>query len=97
MAVATDVVFTRAKNLQANLRRIFDRKTGWAVQSRVAKDAGMHPVNLNKLLSSEEPSLTLHTLESLSIALEIPVETLLSPNPTNVDLRIFPRHSQKSA
>lgn len=76
----------RAENLRANLRRIFDT---WGVQARVAKDAGIHFVHINRILSGTAPNPKLETVERLSIALEIPVETLIASHPSDLDLRIF--------
>ncbi len=77
---------TRAKNFRANLRRVFD---SWAVQSKVAADAGIHAIHIAKILNGRSSNPTIDTMEAISIALEIPIETLLAGSPTNTDLRIL--------
>jgi transcriptional regulator with XRE-family HTH domain len=86
MAVATNVELQKAKNLRANLRRIF---SSGVVQAKVARDAGMNPVNLSLILHGKTANPSIGSIEQLAIALEIPVEILISANPTDVDLRIF--------
>jgi len=86
MAKADAVELCRAKNFRANLKRIF---AGNAVQTHVARDAGIHFVHLAKILSGDVPNPTIATIEAISIALEIPVETLLAHAPSDADLRIF--------
>jgi transcriptional regulator with XRE-family HTH domain len=85
MANACDVELHRAANLRDNLRRIFSQ----ASQAQIAKDAGIHAVHLAKILSGAAPNPTIETIERLSVALEVPVEILLSPSPSDLDLRIF--------
>ncbi len=85
MVKAADTDLHRAANLRANLRRIFD---AWAIQSKVAADAGIHAVQLAKILGGTSANPTISTIERLSVALEIPVETLISNNPSDIDLRI---------
>ena len=84
-AMHSDTPLVRAAYLRMNLRRIFD---SWAVQARVARDAHIHPVYLNRLLSGNTKNPTIRTIERLAVALEIAVETLLSPSPSDTDLRI---------
>ena len=86
MAVAKSVELQKAKNLRANLRRIF---SSGVVQAKIARDAGMDPVNLNYILHGRTPNPTIDSIEALSIALEIPVEILISRDPSDADLRIF--------
>lgn len=86
MAKSTDVPLSRAGNLRKNLRRIFD---AGAIQTQVAADAGVHSVHIARILNGDAANPTIGTIESLAIALEIPVETLLSASPSDADLRIF--------
>lgn len=86
MATATSFELQKAKNLRANLRRIF---SSGLVQAKVARDAGMNPVNLSKILHGSTPNPTIDSIEQLAIALEIPVEILISRDPSDADLRIF--------
>ena len=55
MATTDTVTLTRAENFRVNLRRVFD---SWATQSKVAADAGIHAVHINRILQDEpyEPS-----------------------------------------
>ena len=85
MATVSQSPTQRSANLRANLFRVFH---SWANQAQVARDAGMHPVHLNKILSGESANPTIGTIEAISIALEISVETLLSRSPSDSDLRI---------
>ncbi len=94
MATVTDIERTRVRNLRRNLRRIFD---SWAVQTRIASDAGIHPVHLAKILNGTARNPGINTIEAISIALEIPVETLLSVEPPDIDLRISKENPEKSA
>ena len=91
MATATSVELQKAKNLRANLRRIFSSGRS---QTEVAKDAGMNRVHLAKILNGATPNPTLDSVEAIAIALEIPMETLISRDPSDTDLRIF-RNSDK--
>jgi len=91
MANAKLTAPTRAPNFRRNLRRVFD---AWAVQSHVASDAGVHPVHLAKILNGQVPSPGINTMEALSIALEIPLETLLAASPADADLKILPKISK---
>jgi len=94
MASIKDVGLSRAVNFRENLRRVF---AAGACQAAVAKDAGIHAVHLAKILNGKAPNVTLETAESLAIALEIPLETLLTKSPADADLRIFPRKSESVA
>jgi len=94
MASAKNVKLSRADNFRNNLRRIF---AGGACQAVVARDAGIHPVHVARILSGKTPNVTIETAESLGIALEVPLETLLASNPTDADLRIFPKKSDSAA
>jgi len=85
MANVEIVELRRAENLRRNLCRIFST---WGNQTRVAKDAQIHRVHLAQILKGKALNPTIGTIESLSVALEIPVETLLSLDPSDVDLRI---------
>lgn len=87
MADAKTIELKRAENFRVNLRRVFD---SWATQSRVAADADVHAVHLAKILNGRAPNPTIDTIEAISVALEIPVETLLASNPSDADLKIFP-------
>ena len=86
MAKTEEVGLERAQNFRANLRRVFD---AGAIQTRIAKDAGVHSIHLAKILNGQASNPTIGTMESLSIALEIPLETLIAKSPSDVDLRIF--------
>ena len=94
MADARQTPLTRAENFRRNLRRVFET---WAVQSRVAADAGIHAVHLAKILNGTVPSPGIDTMEAVSIALEIPLETLLAADPADADLKIFPEISKNHA
>ena len=85
-----EVPLTRAANLRTNLRRIFAHHPR-GYQAKVAKEAGITPVYLSNVVRYDNSNPTLDTAEAISIALELPVETLLSPNPSDADLRIFPK------
>lgn len=93
MTCVANVELRRAKNFRANLRRVFD---SWAVQAKVAADAGIHSVHLSRILNGAATNPTIETIESLSIALEIPVETLIGNEPSDTDLRIPTRILEKS-
>ena len=86
MAIATNVELQKAKNMRANLRRIF---SSGVVQAKVAKDSGVHPVQISRILHGSIENPSIGSLEQLAIALEIPVEILISANPSDADLRIF--------
>ena len=86
MAIATSVELQKANNLRANLRRIF---SSGVVQAQIARDAGMNPVNLSYILHGRTSNPTIDSIEQLAISLEIPVEILISRDPSDVDLRIF--------
>ena len=86
MANTEIIGLRRAKNFRVNLRRVFD---AWAVQLRVADEANIHSVHLARILNGSVPNPTIDTLESISIALEIPLEILLANEPSDADLRIF--------
>lgn len=94
MARRDDVELTRATNLRENLARIFD---SWAVQTRVAADAGISNVHLNRLLHGKEANPTINVIEALSIALEIPLETLISRDPSDLDLKISKKKALRRA
>ena len=83
-----DVPLTRAQNFRANLRRIFARAAR-GFQAEVARQADLTQVHLSRIVGNGESNPTIETIEAISIALEISVETLLSANPADVDLRIF--------
>ena len=87
-----NVPLTRAQNFRANLRRIF-AQSARGHQAEIARQAGLTPVHLSRIVGNGESNPTIETIEALSIALEISVETLLSAQPSEVDLKIF----QKSA
>ena len=87
-----EVPLTRTKNLRANLRRIFKAHPR-GHQARIAEDAGITAVYLSNVIRKDDSNPTIDTAEAIAVALEIPVETLLSPNPPDADLRI----SKKSA
>ena len=93
MANVTDIPKSRAENFRTNLRRIFDAGT---TQQEVAKNAGVHFVHLNNILSGKAQNPTIGTIEALAIAVEVPVETLLSANPSDVDLRIFRKNREET-
>ena len=84
----TDVPLTRARNFRANLRRIFD-KAARGFQAEVARQARLAPVHLSRIVGNGDLNPTIETIEAISIALEISVETLLSASPTDLDLRIL--------
>jgi len=86
MAKAESVELSRAKNFRANLRRIFG---SGKTQAKVANDSGIHFVHLSRITSGDVANPTIDTIEMIAIALEIPVETLLSHDPADADLRIF--------
>lgn len=90
MAKADGVELCRAKNFRANLKRVF---AGIAVQTHVARDAGIHFVHLAKILNGEAPNPTIATIEAIAVALEIPVEILLAHAPSDADLRIFQKNT----
>jgi len=85
MARKDEIEFSRASNLQANLRRIFDT---WGNQSQVARDANMQRVHLNRIINGMEKNPTLNTVEAIAGALEIPFETLLRSNASDLELKI---------
>ena len=86
MATVTSVELQKANNLRANLRRIFSSGVS---QTKVATDSGVHRVNLSQILHGKIANPTIDSIEQLAIALEIPVEMLISANPSDLDLRIF--------
>lgn len=88
MATRQSVELTRAANFRRNLTRIFDRAPRGR-QASIARDAGMHPVQLSRVLSGTTENPQIDTIEAIAIALEIPVETLLAAQPSDADLRIF--------
>ena len=90
MAVATNIELQKAKNLRANLRRIF---SSGLKQVKVAEDAGMHSVHLAKILNGTVANPSIGSIEQLAIALEIPVEILISHDPSDANLRIFRKSS----
>ena len=86
MATIATIELTRATNFRENLLRIF---RDWGIQAHVARDSGIHFVHLAKILSGETANPTIGTIESIAVALEIPVETLLCAHPADTDLKIF--------
>lgn len=74
-----------AKNVRANLRRVFD---SWGVQVDAARHAGIHAITVAKIISGEIQNPGIETIEAISIALEIPLATLISREPADSDLRI---------
>ncbi len=84
-----EVPLTRTANLRKNLRRIFAHQPR-GYQAKVARDAEITAVYLSNVVRNDDSNPTIDTLESISVALEIPVETLLSASPSDSDLRIFP-------
>ena len=94
MAIAERAKLSRAGNFRANLRRIF---AAGACQAAVARDAGISAVHLSRILGGHSPNVTLDTAESLAIALELPLETLLAKAPTDADLRVFPTKAESAA
>ena len=99
MATVTSVGFTRGRNFQANLRRIFSRENAnRPSQTTIAADADVTAVRLNQFLKSETvPNPNIETIEALSIALEVPFDILLQANPTDHDLRIQKKSSRKAS
>ena len=85
---ANNVPLTRGRNFRANLRRIF-AQSARGHQAEIARQAGLTPVHLSRIVGSGESNPTIETIEALSIALEISVETLLSAQPSEIDLKIF--------
>lgn len=85
----------RTSNLLRNLKRIFAPGSRF-IKAQVARDAGIHVVHLNRLLSGNSQNPTLTTVEALSIALEIPLETLVAYNPSDLDLRISKKTARAS-
>ena len=83
-----EVPLTRTVNLRANLRRIFDAQPR-GYQSQIARDAGITAVYLSNVVRNGDSNPTIDTAESIAVALEIPLETLLSASPSDSDLRIF--------
>lgn len=94
MANTKNVKLSRGDNFRDNLRRIF---AAGVSQVATARNAGIHPVHLAKILSGKASNVTIETAESLSVSLEIPLETLLSRSPSDTDLRIFPKKSESVA
>ncbi len=94
MATVNENDLTRADNFQANLRRIFNV---WGVQASVAAQANIHPVQLARILSGDSANPTIRTMESISVALEIPLETLLAASPSDADLKIFKKSRRSRA
>ena len=91
-----NVELTRAANLRRNLRRIFAAgHRGY--QAQVARDAGITPVYLSNVVRREESNPTLDTAEAIAVALEIALETLLSANPSDADLRIFQKIARNAS
>lgn len=82
------VPLTRALNFRANLRRIFT-ESPWGFQADIARQADLTSVHLSRIVGNGDSNPTIETIEAISIALEISVETLLSANPTDLDLKIF--------
>ncbi len=99
MAVASEVGFTLGRNFQGNLQRIFSRQNAKRPSQRaIALDAGLTPERLNQLLNCDNPpNPSIETIEALAIALEVSVDTLLSPNPKDAFLHIEKKTSRKSA
>lgn len=93
MATVSESDLTRAANFRSNLLRVFN---AWATQSHIASQAGIHVVQLARILSGDSQNPTIRTMESISVALEIPLETLLAASPSDADLRIFNK-SEKSS
>ena len=94
MVKRSDADLRRAVNFRTNLRRIFD---AWGNQSRVAQDAGIHRVYLARLIRGDEDNPTINTIEAISQALEISVETLLATDPPDADLRIVEKIAKQTA
>jgi len=85
MAKIEQVELRKASNFRQNLRRVFD---AWAVQTHIAADAGINAVHLARILNADVPNPTIGTMEAISIAMEIPLETLIAKDPSDTDLRI---------
>lgn len=83
-----DVPMTRAENFRSNLRRIFAHSAR-GHQAETARQAGLTSVHLSRIVGNGESNPTIETIEALAIALKISVETLLSANPSDIDLGIF--------
>lgn len=94
MARKEEVELRRAANLRTNLRRIFD---AWGNQIHVARDAGLGKHYLARLLSGELNNPTINSIESIAIALEVPIEALIATDPADSDLRISPQISKQPA
>lgn len=91
-----EVPLTRAANLRENLRRIFAHHPR-GYQAKIARDAEITAVYLSNVVRNDDSNPTIDTIEAISVALEIPVETLLSPSPSDTDLGIFPTSNQNSS
>jgi transcriptional regulator with XRE-family HTH domain len=85
---AKSVDLTRAKNIRSNLQRIFAAHPR-GFQASAARAAGITTVHLSRLVGSDNLNPAIDTIESLSLALEITVETLISAGPSDADLRIL--------
>lgn len=83
-----DVPMTRAQNFRSNLRRIFAHSPR-GHQAEIGRQAGLNSVHLSRIVGKGKSNPTIETIEALSIALEISVETLLSASPSDIDLKIF--------
>jgi transcriptional regulator with XRE-family HTH domain len=94
MAKVARTMLRRAENFRRNVRRICQ---SWISQAELSRLSGVHPVYLNRLLRGHNPNPGITTLEAIALALEIPLETLLTPNPSDADLRIFPERKRKRA
>jgi transcriptional regulator with XRE-family HTH domain len=62
--------------------------SAWARIPAVAEESGLHEQQIRKILRGETLNPGIETLEKLSIALEIALETLLSDSPSDAELRI---------
>lgn len=85
---AADVEFVRAIRFCENLRRIIAAKPR-GFQAEAARMAQISTVHLSRLLTEPGQNPRIGTMEALAAAIEVPLETLLSANPTDIDLGIF--------
>jgi transcriptional regulator with XRE-family HTH domain len=92
MALAEKTDLRKSANFRRNLQRVCE---SWARIPDVAEQAGIHDQQVRKIIRGETHNPGIETLEKISIALEIALETLLSDSPSEAELRI--PNSRKTA
>ncbi len=85
VAKASDIRLIRSENFRENLRRCLK---AWATPAEVARNAGMGRPHFYRILKGVVKSPTLETVEAISVALDIPIEVMISKSPSDRALRI---------